>query len=541
MSKRIITTIVVMAAIATNALAQTFTAKSIEGVDITFRYSGGVIIVGNYAPAIDTNTSGHITIPSTVIYNENEYPVTYIGGDAFKGCKSITSVSAPSCFYVRSDAFTDCEALTSVDLPECTSIAYNAFYGSGITNIDLPKCTTIGVSAFEECKNLKSVNIPQCTTIDRHAFNGSGITSIDLPACTEIGDFAFNECNNLETVNLYKCTTIGRAAFYNCTKLKNIDASMVTTFGEYAFWNCNSFTEINISACTSMGDYIFSSGQNIKVYDFNPTPVDLTGNNSFKYGDFELYVAEGMKNIYIDAGYLDLGFTGISEASSGTAKTAEDVEIGFHITDWNTLTAEISANDNPAAIPTTTESSITIPATIKYLGKEFTVTSIGDYAFYDCNKITTVKLPETITLIGAWAFGRCSSLQAIKLTHVEDIYNYAFGDCTALNTIVGLNNATYIESGAFSGCTGLITIILTRADAVANVNANMFKNIGENCTLYIPRGYSETLAAKGWTTEIFKGGFVEIGDMKGDVDNDGEVTSQDASLIQQKVAGKIAW
>jgi len=76
---------------------------------------------------------------------------------------------------------------------------------------------------------------------------------------------------------------------------------------------------------------------------------------------------------------------------------------------------------------------------------------------------------------------------------------------------------------------------------VANVNANMFKNIGEDCTLYIPRGYSETLAAKGWTTEIFKGGFVEIGDMKGDVDNDGEVTGQDASLIQQKVAGKIAW
>ena len=50
---------------------------------------------------------------------------------------------------------------------------------------------------------------------------------------------------------------------------------------------------------------------------------------------------------------------------------------------------------------------LTIPSSINYYGKEYEVTNIGDEAFYECNELTTITLPESLTEIGMRAFLRC--------------------------------------------------------------------------------------------------------------------------------------
>ena len=50
---------------------------------------------------------------------------------------------------------------------------------------------------------------------------------------------------------------------------------------------------------------------------------------------------------------------------------------------------------------------LTIPSSIKYYGKEYEVTNIGDYAFEECGELTTVTLPESLTEIGIRAFSHC--------------------------------------------------------------------------------------------------------------------------------------
>ena len=43
------------------------------------------------------------------------------------------------------------------------------------------------------------------------------------------------------------------------------------------------------------------------------------------------------------------------------------------------------------------------------------VTTIGDYAFYDCSSLTSIEIPNSITSIRAYAFCNCTSLTRIEI------------------------------------------------------------------------------------------------------------------------------
>lgn len=63
------------------------------------------------------------------------------------------------------------------------------------------------------------------------------------------------------------------------------------------------------------------------------------------------------------------------------------------------------------------------------------ITSIGEFAFYGCNVLTTVNLPNVID-INSSAFMYCQSLTTVDLSSVIDISYRAFYNCTSLTTII---------------------------------------------------------------------------------------------------------
>ncbi len=90
-----------------------------------------------------------------------------------------------------------------------------------------------------------------------------------------------------------------------------------------------------------------------------------------------------------------------------------------------------------------------------------TVTSIGENAFADCAALKTVKLGDAVAEIGACAFSSCSSLNELVLPEsVKTVGEAAFTDCTALTTITVPDTDIAIESEAFLGCTALKTVTL---------------------------------------------------------------------------------
>ena len=61
------------------------------------------------------------------------------------------------------------------------------------------------------------------------------------------------------------------------------------------------------------------------------------------------------------------------------------------------------------------EGNIVIPETITYERREYSVTSIGDYAFSDCTGLTSISIPNSVTSIGDYAFYGCTGLTSITI------------------------------------------------------------------------------------------------------------------------------
>ena len=93
-----------------------------------------------------------------------------------------------------------------------------------------------------------------------------------------------------------------------------------------------------------------------------------------------------------------------------TVKIGEDLDYQYH----NAVKSE------------TCPSIINIPSVVKY-GKEYTVTTINDNAFYSCRGITSISIPESVTRIGSSSFDKLGISFEIKLpSKLEYIGSYTF-------------------------------------------------------------------------------------------------------------------
>ena len=87
------------------------------------------------------------------------------------------------------------------------------------------------------------------------------------------------------------------------------------------------------------------------------------------------------------------------------------------------------------------------------------VTSICDYAFYECKSLASIAIPDSVTLIGEAAFMHCKSLTSIEIgSGVTSIGSWAFSCCTSLESIVIPDSVISIANAAFSWCDSLTSV-----------------------------------------------------------------------------------
>lgn len=137
-----------------------------------------------------------------------------------------------------------------------------------------------------------------------------------------------------------------------------------------------------------------------------------------------------------------------------------------------------------------TQSEIIIPEKVTYNGVEYSITSIGRYAFENCSSLVSITIPSSVTSFGDKAFENCSSLSSIKwnVKKCDDFDNkykkspfvtnhitsFVFGDSVEyipaylcyemenLTSVVIPNSVTEIGNRAFAGCDKLRTVEIGR-------------------------------------------------------------------------------
>ena len=113
------------------------------------------------------------------------------------------------------------------------------------------------------------------------------------------------------------------------------------------------------------------------------------------------------------------------------------------------------------------------------------ITDLGEYAFYNCSSLNSVKLPAGITTIGNCTFKGCVNLTSIIIpSGVISIGSYAFGDCSSLSSIELSSGVITIENSAFQSCTSLTNVSIP--SSVTSIGSYAFKGCSSLSTIELP-------------------------------------------------------
>lgn len=478
-------------------------------------YLGNVTYYHNH-----TTPGGDLTIPDTVTNGGVKYAVKSIDDCAFYGCGFLTTITIPnSVTSIGIGAFTYCTGLTTITIPDSvTTISVETFLNcDGLTEVIIPNSVTnIDENAFKNCPNLqynkydnalylgnngnpylwlikaKSTDITSCEINDNcehiyhYAFqNCQKITTITIPeSVKDFGIYAFSGCSRLESVTIPNTiTSIADDMFNNCSNLDFTITNYITSIGNEAFCGCSKITYVNIpNSVTNIGSRAFNDCANLKSVTI-PKSVVYIGENAFVSNDITIYCEASNSNGWY---YRSDSYNGkiydwhnqIGTVIWNIKATITDDFI-FYVTD--TIKRQCGVRKYIG-----NDTDVIIPSAFSFDSVEYSVTDIGESAFYGCSSLASISIPNGVTTIRYQAFENCSGLTSINLPDsLTNIRNYAFCDCIGLTSIIFPDSLATIGEFAFWGCSGISSVIIP--DKVTWIGIYAFDNCSGLAEVTIPK------------------------------------------------------
>lgn len=400
---------------------------------------------------------------------------------------SLQSVTIQSAQAIGESAFFGCSSLSDVIIGHVKNIGESAFSGcTNLSSLNIEGTESIGDQAFKNCTSLASITLPQTITgIGTFAFAGSGLTSITIPrSVKQISDEAFNGCTALKTATLEEgVETIGKNAFTNCKELTDITIpSTVTSIGNYAFNICPKLATVTFAGETpqlnSLGQNAFQSCEALTSIDI-PDNVTTLATRTFN-------LCTTLENVTLPNQLESIGDFVFNECSA-----LKKLDIPQSVT-------SIGGNAFNRCGELTT---------VNFLGQVPQLNSIGRHAFYECQKLADLTLPDRLTSIGESAFYRCNALTSIRIPdNVVTIATKVFQECSGLVTVVLPKNLENIKDLAFNNCSALANFVYAGSALPApTVSRNAYSVSSRLKYLFLPN-YTSTITGTSliWAGKTWK-------------------------------------
>ena len=424
-----------------------------------------------------TRPTGVLDIPETVSPSSGgSYTVTEIADEVFSSCDNLTEVIFPS---------------TITEIGE-----YAFYYSRDLTSITCYASTppAMGENAFGTADKTIPVYVP-ANALSSYQSNA------DWSEFTRTTHITFIS-NNLEYKLLYTSPNQAEIIGYTTapTGVLNIPATVshkgkdytIITIAEEVFSECSGLTELVFSeSLRTIGAHAFHYCQDLtSITCYNTTPPNV-GESAFEGADktIPVYVpAEALSSYRSNANWSV--FTNLQAIVT-------EFTVGgltYKVIDQTAKTVEVKSSTDE--LPST----VTIPPTVSYGGKNYTVTAIASDAFYQNQTITEITISEGITSIGDYTFNKCVALTTVNIpASLTQMGDFVFNKCTALTAInVASGNTAYCSENGVLFNKEKTTLLCypagkpetdyTIPSSVTVIGVNAFSNCVALTTLTIPAG-----------------------------------------------------
>lgn len=156
--------------------------------------------------------------------------------------------------------------------------------------------------------------------------------------------------------------------------------------------------------------------------------------------------------------------------------TKDGYQLTYTYTDTETIITECSTN----AV------SVEIPSDFNGLP----VVKLEEGAFYGCNELQSVTIPDSVTAIGAGVFYECKALTSVTLSqNLTTIADSAFAYCEALSAIDLPDSLTSLAYSAFAYCGELTALDLP--DNLTTIGEEAFYACSGLTEITLPAGLTD--------------------------------------------------
>ena len=300
-------------------------------------------------------------------------------GGIIRSCSTLRSLTiGDKVTQIYRYAFEDCANLTNVSI-----------LGSNVT---------IGYGSFENCTSLTSVSIAGGIIGDHAFYDCTSLTSVSI-AGGMIGDYAFYDCSNLSDLTMGpNVTAIGESAFEDCSSLHSVILpNSLTNIEDYAFAQTSSLKEIAIpNSVTAIGRYAFALNT-VHITDMAAWCSIAFGENwngDSSDAGFNLYI----ENEKVTSLFIPKEATIVNALAFFNCKGIESI----NVEDGN---EKYDSRQGCNAIIETESNTLLKGCKNSFVPSD--VTAIADYAFLNCDGLTSVTLGSGMQQIGSLTFYGC--------------------------------------------------------------------------------------------------------------------------------------